>query len=76
MNSLHQIGIAGQRGDRRDGVALHQARHMRLQGGEAPSDACSHTIHAAFEILPEPFDGVQLRADVSTLFRTQNLIGF
>ena len=62
MNSLHQIGIAGQRSDRRGGVALHQARHMRLQGGEAPSDACLHNLKAAFAILPEPLDRVQLRA--------------
>jgi hypothetical protein len=35
MNGFHQIRIAGQRGDHRGGVALHQACHMRLQGGEA-----------------------------------------
>jgi hypothetical protein len=35
---------------------------MRLQGGEAPSDARIHNIDAVFQILPEPLDGVQLRA--------------
>ena len=35
---------------------------MRLQGGEAPSDPRLHDSNAVFQVLPEPLDGVQLRA--------------
>ena len=35
---------------------------MLLQGGEVPSDPRIYDINTAFQLLPEPFDRVQLRA--------------
>ena len=61
INCINQISIAGQRCVHRGGVALHQARPMRLQGRAGPSKPRLHDLNAALQILPEPFDRVPLR---------------
>ena len=53
MSSLSQRGIAGQRGDERGWVALHQARAMLLHGPQARADGLIEDLAPPFEVLPE-----------------------
>ena len=62
MNSLSQRGIAGQRGHDHGAVALHNPGHVLLQSGEAGPNPSIHDVSARFEVLPQPFDRLQLRA--------------
>ena len=60
MNSLNQIGRPCQRGGRLGRVALHEARHMLLQGPEARSDLAIAHINPTLEVLPEALHRVSL----------------
>ena len=62
MNSLSQRGIAGQRGNDLGAVALHNPGHVLLQSGYAGPYPYIHDVYARFEVLPQPFDRIQLRA--------------
>jgi len=62
MSSFHQICIPGQGGNGLRGVTPDNVGDMWLEPSKARPNLRIHDIDAAFEILPEPLDGVQLRA--------------
>jgi hypothetical protein len=60
MSHLEQIWIAGERPEGFSGVALHNIRNVCPQCLQTGSDLGIPAIDAILEVLPEPFDRIQL----------------
>ena len=62
MNGVHEISIASQRGNGLGGVAVDEPCDVLLEGGETRADAGIQDVNAAFEVLPQAFNRIQLGA--------------
>jgi hypothetical protein len=62
MNSVHEISITSQRCNGLGGVAVDEACDVLPEGGETRADAGIQDVDAAFEVLPQAFDRIQLGA--------------